>query len=147
MLLKAMRYLGAVALLCVGAIHLQQYIGQDYRVIPVIGTLFLLNAIGAGVVGIPLLLPIERALRRRSGEAALAVLAFSGVAIAVASLVALFISETTSLFGFSESGYRTAIVLTIVAEAATIVLLGPVVGTSLKRRAGRRSATRELTLG
>jgi hypothetical protein len=40
------------------------------------------------------------------------------------SLVALLISEQTPLFGFMESGYRQAIVISIALEAATTVLLG-----------------------
>ena len=64
--LQTMRYLGAVALLAVGAVHLQQYLGDDYYSIPTIGPLFLLNAIGSGVIAIGLLLPIERVLPRRA---------------------------------------------------------------------------------
>ena len=133
MLQRAMRYLGAGALLGVGAVHLQQYIGADYQVIPTIGTLFLLNAIASGIVGSALILPLERGLGSRRGDAAVGLLAVIAVTIAVGSLVALFISETSSLFGFTESGYRTAIVLAILAEAATVVLLGPVAAISLKR--------------
>ena len=143
MLIRAMRYLGAIALLGVGADHLQQYLGQDYQVIPTIGPLFLLNAIGSGVVGILLVLPIERTLRRRSGNATTALLATAGVAIAVGSLAALFISETGSLFGFSETGYRTAIVLAIASEAATILLLTPVAAISLRRAARPQTASRD----
>ena len=55
MILRAMRLFGALAILAVGAVHLQQYIGADYRAIPTIGTLFLLNAIVSAVVGIGLL--------------------------------------------------------------------------------------------
>jgi hypothetical protein len=62
-----------------------------------------------------------------------------GTLAAVGSLAALFISETGSLFGFSEDGYRAAIVAAIVAEAATVLLLGPVVVGSL---VGLRAATR-----
>jgi hypothetical protein len=35
----------------------------------------------------------------------------------------LFVSESTSLFNFHENGYRTPIVLAIVAEAAATALL------------------------
>ncbi|HEY3944347.1 MAG TPA: hypothetical protein VGL78_03895 [Solirubrobacteraceae bacterium] len=142
MLIRAMRYLGAIALLGVGAVHLQQYIGQNYQKIPTIGPLFLLNAVGSGVVGILLLLPIQRALRRRAGDAAITLLATAGVAIAAGSLAALFISETSSLFGFSETGYRTAIVLAIVSEAATILLLTPVAAVSLRRAASPQTPSR-----
>ena len=108
MTLQVMRRAGAVALLAVGAVHLQQYYGDDYRVLPTIGPLFLLNAISAGVVGLGLLLPIERLLKERIGERVVGLLALGAVAIAVGSLIALFIAETSILFGFSEDGYRHA---------------------------------------
>jgi hypothetical protein len=45
------------------------------------------------------------------------------------------------LFGFSETGYGTAIVLAIIAEALAVVLLTPVAVVSLKRAASDRSAS------
>lgn len=135
------RFLGALALLAVGAVHLQQYIGADYSSIPTIGPLFLLNAIGAGVVGILLLLPFDRKLAHRPANASVALLALAGVAIAVGALAALFISESTSLFGFSENGYRAAVVAAIAAEAATVLLLGPVAVAGLRRLFGERPST------
>jgi hypothetical protein len=130
---RTLRILGALAVLAMGAVHLQQYIGAGYHAIPTIGTLFLLNAIGSGIVGIGLLLPVERALSARPARATVGALALAAVAMSAAALVSLFISESGSLFGFSESGYRTAIVVAIVAEAATILLLVPVVAVSLGR--------------
>jgi hypothetical protein len=48
-----LRYLGAVATLVVGAIHVQQY--ADFIAdVPTISTLFLLNGLGAAVVAIML---------------------------------------------------------------------------------------------
>lgn len=125
MILRAMRSLGALAILAVGAIHLQQYIGADYSAIPTIGTLFLLNAIASAIVGIGLLAPIR--------HAAIGLLALAAIAIAIGSLAALFISESGSLFGFTESGYRLAIVAAIAAEVATVALLGPVAAATLAR--------------
>jgi hypothetical protein len=60
-------------------------------------------------------------------------LALSAVAIAIGSLVALFISESTSLFGFTEAGYRAPIVVAIIAESATTMLLAPVATVTLAR--------------
>ena len=131
MILRSMRFLGALALLAVGAVHLQQYIAADYRAIPTIEPLFLLNAIGSGVVSIGLLLPVDRPSTARLGRVVVGVLALGAVAIAAASLAALSVSESGSLFGFSESGFRTVIVVAIVAEAPTIVLLAPVAAVSL----------------
>lgn len=134
--LQTMRYLGAGALLAVGAVHLQQYLGDHYSSIPTIGPLFLLNAIGSAVIAIGLLLPIERVLARRA-DAVVGFLALGAVIIAVTSLIMLFISESTSLFGFSESGYRAAIVIAILAEAATTLLLAPVAAIRTTRALSR----------
>jgi hypothetical protein len=126
MTLQVIRRAGAVAILAVGAVHLQQYL-TGYNVLPTIGTLFLLNAISAGVVGFGLLLPIEKLFTER----VIGLLALGAVAIAIGSLIALFISETSVLFGFSEDGYDTAVVIAIAAEVATIVLLTPVAVANL----------------
>jgi hypothetical protein len=131
--LRTVRRLGALALLAVGVVHLQQYFGANYRSIPTIGPLFLLNAIGSGIVAIVLLAPLERFLTRRSAALAAAVFALLGAAIAVGSLVALFISESGSLFGFSESGYRAPIIIAIVAEVAAAALLSGVAAAEVRR--------------
>jgi hypothetical protein len=133
LILKAMRFLGAVAVLGVGAVHLQQYLGNGYQTVPTIGPLFLLNTIACAVVGLALLVPFGRWLASRSADAVVGLLAAGGVGIAAASLVALFISETSSLFGFSEGGYRPIIVLAIAVEAAAVVLLTPVAVNKLNR--------------
>jgi hypothetical protein len=132
MVLRGTRRLGASALLAVGAVHLEQYLGNGYDAIPTIGALFLLNAVGSAVVALGLLAPVERMLRDRA-PVAIGLLATGGVAIAVGSLVALFISESTSLFGFSEDGYSTAIVVAIIAEVGTVALLTPVVAVAIAR--------------
>jgi hypothetical protein len=111
------RVIGALALLGVGVIHIQQYAAASYSLIPTVGTLFVLNFASATVVGVGLLIPMRAAAIRR-------LLALGGVAIAAGSLVAILMSETGSVFGFSEQGYRFVIVLTIVLEAITIVSLG-----------------------
>src|SRR5204862_1392609 len=63
----AARFLGALSLLAVGAVHLQQY-DYLYSAIPTIGTLFLLNFAGAMALGLGLLAPIERLLGRLGGS-------------------------------------------------------------------------------
>jgi hypothetical protein len=138
--LQKVRRIGAIAILAVGAIHLEQYLGSGYHSIPTIGPLFLLNAVSSGVVAIGLLMPIERVFHDRAHLAS-GLLAAAAVAIAAGSLIALFISENGKLFGFQESGYRTAIVIAIVAEAVTIVLLAPVAVLSLMRAASGPGAT------
>ena len=106
------RYLGAVALLLVAAVHAQQYYDAYFSAVPTIGTLFLLNVIGAGVAGLVLLAPVGL-LRTRLADAILVVGALAGIAVAAGSFAALVVSEYTPLFGFMESGYRLAIVLSL----------------------------------
>jgi hypothetical protein len=138
MILQMTRRLGALTLLVVGAVHLQQYLGADYNVVPTIGPLFLLNAISSGLVGFALLAPAQRLVSDKRADLVSGVLAAAGVAIALGSLVALFISETGTLFGFAEDGYGTAIVIAIVAEAATVLLLAPVAAISVRRASSQR---------
>jgi amino acid transporter len=126
------RVLGALSLLAVGIVHLQQYFDL-YSEIPTIGTLFVLNFVGATVVGVGLLAPLER-LGRWAGTAR-ALLALAGIAQAATAFVFLFISERTPLFGFEEPGYDpTAIMLSRITEAATVVFLGVFLGARYTRR-------------
>jgi len=118
----AVRVLGAILLLFVGADHYYEYAARDYSVIPTIGPLFLLNFVSATVVGLLLLTPFERALRR-FGKIPLALVAASGAAIAASSLLALLVSEQTVLFGFMEQNYRPEIVVAIASEAAAMLTL------------------------
>jgi hypothetical protein len=132
------RYLGAVSILVVGAIHAQQYYDAYFRVVPTIGTLFLLSFIGAGVVGTVLFAPV-RLLGDRLGDLILSVAALGAIGIALGTLVSLLISEYMPLFGFMESGYRLAIVLTLVFDGLTTAFLGAfllIVGARLITRPG-----------
>src|SRR5690242_12001347 len=117
------RALGALAVLAVGAVHLQQYLWV-YHGIPTIGMLFVANFAGATVLGLALLAPVERLAGRR-GSLLVALLAFGAIALAATSFVFLLVSERTPLFGFMEPGYDpTAIAVAKAAEIATVVLLG-----------------------
>jgi hypothetical protein len=116
------RVLGALSLLAVGAVHLQQYF-ELYSEIPTIGTLFVLNFVGATIVGLALLAPVERLLGRFGGSV-LALLTLAGIAQAATAFVFLWISERTPLFGFMEPGYDPeAILAARVAEIATVLPL------------------------
>jgi hypothetical protein len=119
----AARFAGALALLAVGVVHLQQYL-KLYSDIPTIGTLFLLNFAGAAALSAVLLAPVERWAGTR-GSALAALAALGGVALAATAFVFLAVSEHTTLFGFHEPGYDpTAIAVSRVAEGAAVVLLG-----------------------
>jgi hypothetical protein len=117
------RALGALATLAIGAVHLQQY-SELYSAVPTIGTLFVLNFIGATVIGVALLTPIERPLGR-FGHAVVALLAVAGIGLAATSFAFLLISEHTPLFGFKEPGYDPAgIAAARISEIAAVVALG-----------------------
>lgn len=119
----AARLAGALALLVVGAVHLEQYV-RLYSGIPTIGTLFLLNFAGATALTVVLASPVET-LAPRHGSRLVALAALAGVALAVSAFVFLAVSESTTLFGFHEPGYDpTAIAVSRVAEVAATVLLG-----------------------
>jgi hypothetical protein len=128
------RVLGAMSLLAMGAIHLQQYL-ELYSEIPTIGTLFALNFVGATVVGLALLAPVERVL----GRGLFVLLALAGISQAATAFVFLFISERTPLFGFQEPGYDpAAILVSRVTEVATVVLLGAFLIARLRAARGAR---------
>jgi len=120
----APRILGALALFVVAGVHLEQYIVVHFNVIPVIGPMFLLNAVGSANVGLGLLLPLRRVHP---------LLALGGIVIGVASIVFLEISEHQPLFGFEDYGYRAAIVIALAAEAAAAALLASYLGTRARR--------------
>jgi hypothetical protein len=141
------RYLGAVSILLVGAVHAQQYYEAYFSIVPVIGTLFLLSFIGAGVVGTTLFMPV-RLLGKRVGDLILSLAALGAIGIALGTLVSLLISEYRPLFGFMESGYRLAVVLTLLFDGLTVVFLGlflAVVGPRLVKALRAVGAERRAT--
>jgi hypothetical protein len=123
---RGLRVLGALALLVVGAIHLEQFV-VGFSQIPVIGPLFLLNFVGAAIVGLALLSPVERVATRWAG-AVLGLLALGGISIAMSALAAVLISTVIPLFGVSET-FRLEVVVALAAEVATIAALGGFVAT------------------
>ena len=134
--LRTTRYVGAVLLIASGIVHLQQYFGVYYRVIPVIGPLFVANFVIALLLGLALLAPLDRLGRWVTKLAAV-----GGVLFAAGSIVALEISEHGTLFGFHEHGYRLAVVLSIVFEGLAIVALAGYLASG--RPTANSVATRE----
>jgi hypothetical protein len=125
------RYVGALALLAMATIHLEQYANADYYGIPTIGTLFLLNFIGGTALAVGLMSPLERAANGRF-RPLVVLLALAGAAMAAVSIAFLLISEGTTLFGFHESGYRPAIVLALVFEGVAVLFLGSFAAARLR---------------
>ena len=133
------RYLGALSILAVGAVHAQQYYSAYFSVVPTIGTLFLLSFVGAAVVGAVLIAPVRR-LGRNIGDLILVLAALGGIGIAVGSLASLLVSEYMPLFGFMESGYRLAIVLALVFDVFTTVFLAVFVLVVARARRHHRAS-------
>lgn len=137
----ALRYVGALAVLATGVAHIEQYTVDNYSTVPTIGTLFLLNFIASVVIALGLITPLRRVTGRYT-DAVRAVFALGGIGLAVLSLVALFVSESSGLFGFVEHGYRMAIVVAIVVEVAAAVVLAAFIlasGTGIQEiRTGSR---------
>jgi hypothetical protein len=124
-----LRALGALAVLVVGGVHLYEYFADYFRVVPIIGPLFLLNFLGATVIGLGLLVPAARL------RVVHALLALGGIGLAATSFVFLLVSEHQPLFGFQDYGYRTVIVVALAAEAAAVVTLGAYLAGRVRRRA------------
>ncbi|HKE73421.1 MAG TPA: hypothetical protein VKB57_07385 [Acidimicrobiales bacterium] len=112
------RYVGALALIVTGVMHLQQYYGVYYRVIPTIGPLFLVNFVVGVALGLVLLAPLGQRAPEVHHLAAI-----GGIVFAAGTIIALAVSENRTLFGFHEHGYRAAIVISLAAEAVAIVSL------------------------
>jgi hypothetical protein len=128
--------LGALALVAVGSIHLEQYFAVYIRVVPYIGLLFLANFAGAVALALALAAPTGRLVDRvlgRGGDVVLAFLALSGIALALIAVAFLLWAEYMPLFGFREHGYRAAILAAFAAEGAATLLLAGL----LARLAGR----------
>src|SRR5919202_1784249 len=99
-------YQAALFLIGTGVLHLEQFFAVYYRVIPVIGPLFAANfAIGV-VLGLVLLAPMERL-----GRWVPPLIALGGIAFAAGTIIGLELSETGTLFGFHEHGYRAGVIL------------------------------------
>ena len=118
-LAQLMLAVGALAVLATGADHLYEYDLNHFSTVPTIGTLFLLNFIAATLIGTGLLLPLGR-IAKRFADPLRGLLALGGIGIAATSLIGLWISETSSLFGFTDYGFRTTIVVAVVAESVAV---------------------------
>ncbi|MFH8386377.1 DUF6529 family protein [Kitasatospora sp. NPDC018058] len=108
----ALRLVLAATLAASGYIHAQLYI-DGYRLVHVIGSLFLLQASTAFAVAALLLLAAPLLLR------------IAAAAIAVCTLVGFAASRTTGLFGFSENGLQPApqALLSLIAETLTLLIV------------------------
>lgn len=107
------RVLGASAVGATAGIHLQLWL-EGYRYLPTIGALFLLNVVGGGLLFFALLGMPQRWL-------SLTALAAAGYE--AATIAALLIGTTGSLFGFTESTNADLYWPAIAVEAAGAAVL------------------------
>ncbi|MEV4002729.1 hypothetical protein [Actinomadura sp. NPDC049753] len=133
----ALRYLGVLLLFGIGAVHLYEYFADYYRVIPVIGVLFVLNFAGAVVLALTLASPL-RSLPGLSavpvfGRAPHALVALGAIVFSLGTIIGLLISEQGALFGFHEYGYRTTVMLALGLESGVIVVLSAFLALEVRR--------------
>lgn len=110
---RTLPYVAAVLLVAQAAIHVQQYLAAGFRDVPVIGPLFLAQAVLAVI--------ISGVLVVRGGRTAAA----AGIALSVGALLALILAKTLGLFGFSSGAWRLLEIVTVVVEVATVGVLIP----------------------
>ncbi|MGH3902090.1 MAG: hypothetical protein ACRDTA_28330 [Pseudonocardiaceae bacterium] len=120
------RLLGVGLTGAMGWIHLRLWV-NGFREVPVIGPLFLLNAIGAAVLAAVLLAVPVRLL-----TAAAAVTAV----FTAGTLAGLILSLTVGLFGVQESLQTPLVPATLAVEAAGVLVfvLIAILGTWLNRQ-------------
>jgi hypothetical protein len=107
------RSVAAVLLLGGGIVHFNLW-SSGYRHIPNIGPLFLANFVGSIALAAAVMTS-----RRTS-------VAFAGITFAAGSLVALVLSRTVGVFGFTETIWTTQALKTLATEVGAIAALGTV---------------------
>ncbi|MDX2679500.1 hypothetical protein [Streptomyces soliscabiei] len=122
----ALRSAAAGTVAAMGAIHLRLWY-DGYRQLDMIGPLFLLNAIGAGLLALSLLITPTRLLP---------VLATLGALFTAGTLAALIVSLTAGLFGFQETLDANLVEPTLAVEAAGCVLLAALALLTRRGRTG-----------
>ncbi len=106
---KHLRIALAVLVLIGGAIHLQQFL-NGFSSIPVIGPMFLANALASVAVAI-LLVWSDHVLW-----------VIAGAAIAAGSLGALLISRGPGLFGYVSTTFGVAEAIAVISEVIALIV-------------------------
>ncbi len=127
--MMAGRLLGVGLTAAMGWIHLRLWV-EGYREVPVIGALFLLNAIGAVLLAVVLLFVPTRLL---SATAVVTAVFTAG------TLAALILSLTVGLFGTQESMQTPLVVATLIVESTGVVVLVLTALFGVRRRRSRAS--------
>ncbi len=112
---RALRVAGALLILGVGVVHLEQYV-DFIKDVPTIGVLFLLNSFGAGAICLMLASPLRL------------LAALGGIALSLGSLVSIAVARYADggLFSYSEPTWRTPIIIAVALEIAAVVVLAGV---------------------
>jgi hypothetical protein len=105
--------LGICLTIAMGLIHLRVWF-DGYRELPIIGPLFILNAIGSGVLAAALL----AAPARLRGLAAIVTALFTA-----GTLMGLVLSLTVGLFGMHEVLQAPFVIVTLVVETVGVMVL------------------------
>jgi ribose/xylose/arabinose/galactoside ABC-type transport system permease subunit len=121
---RRLQILGALLILGVGVVHLEQYL-DFIKDVPTIGVLFLLNAFAAGAIVLLLASPFAL------------LPAVSGIALSVGSLISIAIARyaASGLFSYREPTWRTPIVIAVALEVAAVAVLS---GLEVRRRRATR---------
>jgi hypothetical protein len=113
-LLMTARFLGAALTAAMGLIHGWLW-WRGYRDIPIIGTLFLINALCSAALMVALLAVPTRLRRAMAALTAL---------FTAATLAGLIISLAVGLFGVHESLQTPLVPTTLIVESAGVLVLG-----------------------
>ncbi len=110
---RTLRIALAALILIGGLIHLQQFFG-GFSAIPIIGPMFLANAIASAVVAALLVWRTE------------AIWVIAAAAIAGGSLGAFFISRGPGLFGYVSTTFELAEAVAVISEVAALLVAGAI---------------------
>lgn len=106
---RALRWALAGLVLVGGIIHLQQFL-DGFSSIPIIGPMFLANALASGAIAALLI------WRRES------LWVIGGAAVAAGSLVAFLISRGPGLFGYVSTTFEAPEILAVTVETAAVMV-------------------------
>src|SRR5438874_1484786 len=125
---RLLDYLAAACIAGAGYLHYCVYL-KGYRAIPTIGTGFLFQFLGSGIVAVALVIPFElRVQARRIAVSTRIGARLAGIALSAGTLVAFVLSRLPGgLFNFQERGLQPApqSLLTILTAEVFRTALGP----------------------
>jgi plastocyanin len=139
---RALRVVGAGALLATAGIHLDLYL-TGYRHIPTIGVLFLLQVVSAGLLGVAVVV--------RGGF----FLSASASAFCASTIGGYLLSRAVGLFGFKEvpttaglvAGLVEVLGLLVLGIAAARAVPQVALGSRVASAVGSRASTERIALG